>query len=533
MVVAANRLAAEAGLLVLHGGGSAADAAVAVQAVLTLVEPQSSGIGGGAFALYFDAASHGVSSWDGRETAPAAVRPDLFLDHNGQPISHAEAAIGGRAVGVPGTLRMLEALHNAYGRRPWADLFGPAIHLAESGFQVSSRLARQIGEDRANLRHQESASGYFLQAGNPPEPGHLLVNRPLADILRAIAAGGADALYLGPIAADIATAVRTDGNAGLLTTDDLAAYHARRVDPVCALYRGRRICGMGPPSAGGVAVLETLGLLEHFNLPALDPTGVDATQLVIEAERLALADRDRYMADSDFVPAPVRGLLASQYLTARAQLIDIDHAASVVTPGNPSWAGPNLAPEPQQAEHGTSQIVIVDDAGNAISMTTTVQDPFGSRLLVHGFLLNDELTDFSFLPEIDHRPVANRAQPGKRPRSAMAPTLVFDQAGVLRIMVGSPGGGRIISFVLQALIGMLDWGLSPQAAISAGHVVTLGRNVELETGTPAAGLAAQLITRGQHLEVKPLTSGEQAIMITAAGLLGATDPRGEGVALGE
>jgi gamma-glutamyltranspeptidase/glutathione hydrolase len=533
MVTAANRLAAEAGLAILRQGGHAADAAIAVQAVLTLVEPQSSGIGGGAVALYYDAASHNVTSWDGRETAPAAIRPDLFLDHYGQPMPHQQAAVGGRAVGVPGTLRMLEALHHAYGKLPWADLFAPAIHLAEAGFAVSPRLARQISEDRANLTHQGAARAYFFPSDAAPQAGQILVNRPLSDMFTAIAAGGADALYKGQIAADIAAVVRTDPNAGLLTTDDLAAYRAKQREPVCGSYRKQRLCSMGPPSAGGVAVLETLGLLEHFNLPDMPAAGADATYLLIEAERLALADRDRYMADTDFVPAPLRGLLAPNYLTSRAQLIDPERAASAVRAGNPDWAEPDLAPEPPQSEHGTSQIAIVDDAGNAVTMTTTVQDPFGSRLLVHGFLLNDELTDFSFLPQIDGRLIANRAEPGKRPRSAMSPTLVFDHAGALRVLLGSQGGGRIISFVLQALLGMLDWGMSPQAAVSAGHVVTSVDNVLLEADTPAAALAPTLTARGEHVVVSPISSGEQAIMLTKAGILGTADPRGEGVAIGD
>jgi gamma-glutamyltranspeptidase/glutathione hydrolase len=533
MVAAANRLAAEAGLAVLRSGGLAADAAVAIQAVLTLVEPQSSGIGGGAVALYYDAGHRTVTSWDGRETAPAATRPDIFLDHYGQPVRHQQAAIGGRAVGVPGTLRMLEALHSAYGKQNWAGLFTPAIALAEAGFPVSPRLARQISEDRANLRHQDAASAYFFPGDVALAPGQLLVNRPLADALRAVASGGADALYRGPIAAEIATAVRTDPNAGLLTTDDLAAYRARQRAPVCGFYRGERVCSMGPPSAGGVAVLETLGMLQNFDLPRLASNGIEAVYLLIEAERLALADRDHFMADTDFVPAPISGLLAPNYLGDRARLIDLEHAAHSVKAGNPDWAEPNLAPQPQQPEHGTSQIIIIDDAGNALSMTTTVQDPFGSRLLVHGFLLNDELTDFSFQPEIDGRLVANRPEPGKRPRSAMSPTLVFDADGALHVLVGSQGGGRIISFVLQALVGMLDGGLSPAEAVGAGHVVTSGSDVLLEADTPAAALAPELIKRGEHVVIAPISSGEQAVMVTKAGLIGTADPRGEGVALGE
>ena len=533
MVAAANRLAAEAGLAVLRDGGSAADAAVAVQAMLTLVEPQASGFGGGAVALYFDAATHHVSSWDGRETAPAAVRPDLFLERNGQPLSERDAAVGGRAVGVPGTLRMLEALQKEYGKRPWPSLFAAAIRLADAGFAVPPRLAQEIAEQAETLRHQRAAHDYFMPGDTPLAAGALLVNHPLADLLRAIAAGGADALNRGPIAADIAATVRTDPNGGLLTADDLAAYQPKQRDPICRTYRNHFVCSMGPPSGGGVAVLQILGLLSHFDMAALDPAGADAAQALIEAERLANTDRDRYLADIDFVPVPLRGLLAEDYLLARAQGIDLDHANPAPRAGNPDWDGPNLAPQPEQPEHGTSQVVIVDDAGNAISMTTTVQDPFGSRLLVHGAVLNDELTDFSFLPARGGRPVANRVEPGKRPRSSMAPVLVFDADGRLRIVTGSPGGLRIVLYVAQALVGMLDWDLPPQAAIAAPHVGSARMTAELEAGTSATSLSEALVERGQHVDVRAMRSAAQTIEVTPEGLIGAADPRGEGVALGE
>lgn len=538
MIAAAHPLAAAAGLAILRGGGSAVDAAIAAQMVLTLVEPESSGIGGGAFALYYDAASGQMSSWDGRETAPAAAGADLFLDHDGKPMDFYQAGIGGRAVGVPGTLRMLEALHHAHGRLPWERLFADAIQLAEGGFPVSRRLSASIAADAQHLKREPAAAAYFLGPDGAPWPeGHVLVNKPLAETMRAVAAGGADALHRGPLAAEIATAVRADANPGLLTADDLAAYRAKERAPLCGGYHAHRICGMGPPSSGASTVLQTLGLLSHFDLGSFDPHGPDAAYLIVEAERLAYADRAMFLADSDFVRIPLRGLLDPDYLTNRAQLIDLDHANPAPRAGNPAWdlptVGPPQAPALAQQEHGTSHISVIDDAGNAISMTTTVQDAFGSRLLVRGFLLNNELTDFAFVPQRDGRAVANRLEPGKRPRSSMAPTLVFDEMGHLQIVVGSPGGGRIIGYVAQALVAMLDFGESPRQAVAEPHVQTLGSTADLEASTGAASLADALEARGQHAAKLPMESGLQAIEVTPSGLVGGADPRREGVALGD
>ena len=403
MIVAAEPLAAQAGLETLRAGGSAVDAAIAAQLVLTLVEPQASGLGGGAVMLHYAAASRQVTAWDGRETAPAAAGPDLFLAADGQPLRFYDAGTGGRAVGVPGALRMLEAVHRAAGRLPWERLFAPAIALAEAGFPVPARMAAAIAADAERLRSRGASRALFFHPdGTPLQAGETLVNHPLAETLRALAAGGADALHRGALAAAIATAVRTDANPGLLTADDLAAYTPKRREPLCSHYRAWLLCGMGPPSSGGSTVQQTLGLLAHFNLPALAHAGgvmgVDAAHLLVEAGRLAWADRALYLADSDFVPVPLGGLLVPDYLTARSQLIDPDHAMTGVRAGNPHWQAPVLAPAPAQPEHGTSQVSAVDDAGNAVSLTTTVQDAFGARLVVGGFVLNNELTDFSPLP---------------------------------------------------------------------------------------------------------------------------------------
>lgn len=538
MIVAAEPLAAAAGQEVLRAGGSAVDAAIAAQLVLALVEPQSSGLGGGAVMLHYDAATGKVSAWDGRETAPAAAGPDLFLTADGHELGMRDAGVGGRAVGVPGALRMLEAAHKAYGHLPWERLFADAIRLAERGFPVPPRMAAAIAGDAAFLGSRPASRAFFFRRdGTPLTEGTMLVNRPLADTLRAIAAGGADALHRGTLAAAIATAVRTDANPGLLTADDLAAYVPKRREPVCGPYRIWVVCGMGPPSSGGPTVLQILGLLAHFDMGgmahAAGVPGLEAAHLLVEAGRLAWADRALYLADSDVVRVPLRGLLAPDYLTMRAQLIDPDRAMIHVRAGNPDWEAPDLAPAPPRPEHGTSHISVVDDRGNAVALTTTVQDVFGARLLVGGFLLNDELTDFAFVPSVAGRPVANRVEPGKRPRSSMAPTLVLDRAGRVRFVLGSVGGARIIGDVAQALVELLDWDADPATAAAAAHVATLGEAAELEAGTGAAALAPLLEARGQKVHAYPSSSGLGIIAVGADGLAGAADPRREGVAAGD
>ncbi|MCG7362273.1 gamma-glutamyltransferase [Roseomonas sp. ACRSG] len=535
MVAAAHPLAAEAGLAMLRQGGTALDAAIAAQAVLTLVEPQSSGIGGGALLMHWNATHRRVSAWDGRETAPAAATPGLFLKPDGTPMAFYEAVLSGRSVGVPGVMPMLAAAHAVEGRLPWADLLAPAIRLAEEGFAVSPRLAAQIATDAERLkRNPEAAAYFFAPDGSPLPAGTILKNPALAQTLRALAERGAAALQTGPIAAAIVEGVQKhgDGNNGM-TAADLAAYSPKQRTPVCGPYRVFTVCGFPPPSSGGVAVAQILGVLEHFPLSHLDPRGADAAHLIGEAGRLAFADRNLYLADSDFVPVPLRGLLEPGYLTLRAQLVDPDHAIASPRAGNPRWRDASLAPQPAQPEYGTSHLSIVDAAGNAVSMTTTVEDAFGARLMVAGFFLNNELTDFSFRPEVNGRPVANRVQGGKRPRSSMAPTLVFNQDGTLFATLGSPGGARIIGYVAQALTGLLDWKLDPQAAVSLPHVGTTGIELELEANTGAAGMEAALKQRGHAVTVRPMDSGLQAVVVTPAGLLGGADPRREGVAVGD
>jgi gamma-glutamyltranspeptidase/glutathione hydrolase len=534
MVVAAHPLAAAAGRHMLRDGGTALDAAIAVQAVLSLVEPQSSGLGGGALLLHWDAGAHRVSAWDGRETAPAAATPDLFL-RDGRPLAFHAAAVGGRAVGVPGALRMLEAAHRAQGRLPWAALFAPAIALAEQGFPVSARLSRQIAADQERLATDPAARAlYFTAEGAPLPPGALLRNPALAATLRALAERGANALHEGPIAAAIATAVQGHpSNPGGMTTADLATYRPQRRDAICTPYRLYVVCGFPPPSSGGATVAMTLGLLAPQNIGALAPESLQAAHWLGQAGRLAFADRNRYLADADFVPVPLAGLLAPDYLAARARLLRADQALATPSPGEPSTAPPALASQPPQREGGTSHMSIADAAGNAVAMTTTVEDVFGARLMVGGFLLNNQLTDFSFLPKIEGRLVANRVQPGKRPRSSMSPTLVFNRQGGLEAVLGSAGGGRIIGHVTQALVALLDWGLTPDQAVALPHVAALDARMELEADTPAAELAPALRDRGFPVEVRPNFSGLNIIRAAPGGWLGGSDPRREGVALGE
>ena len=539
MVAAANPLAAQAGYDVLAEGGSAADAMVAVQFVLNLVEPQSSGIGGGAFLVAYDADSGSLRTFDGRETAPLAADESLFLDPAGERLGFWDAVVGGRSVGTPGTLKLMETAHRRYGRLDWARLLEPAITLAEQGFAVSPRLAAMLANDRVaeRLRTFPAAREYFYPGGTALGAGDRLANPAFAETLRTVAAEGAGAFYTGPIAQDIVAAVRgAEGNPGLLSEDDLAAYAVIERDPVCAAYRGRRVCGMGPPSSGALTVGQILRLLEHFDMPSLGPDSPEAWHLFIEASKLAYADRALYMADSDFVSVPTAGLLDDTYMTQRAQLISRDAALEApAAAGNPPWREARAYGAHDGLDlPGTSHVSIIDGEGNAMSLTTTIETGFGSTLMVRGFLLNNELTDFSFAPaDALGRPIANRVQPGKRPRSSMAPTIVLDENGKVELLIGSPGGSRIIAYVAKTLVAVLDWDMDVQSAIDLPHIANRNGATDLEAGTAAQALGEALAARGHETLVRDLNSGLHGIRVTVDGLVGGADPRREGVVLGD
>lgn len=543
MVAAANPLATQAGAQMLREGGSAIDAAVAVQMVLTLVEPQSSGIGGGALMVHFD--GQRVQAFDGRETAPMAVNESLFLQPDGKPLPFIDAVVGGRAVGTPGVLRLLALAHAQHGRLPWARLFEPAILLAEQGFAISPRLATLIRADR-HLALDPAARAHFFEAdGRPKAAGTVLKNPRLATTLREIAQQGVKAFYQGELALAMVNKVREHPrNAGLLSLDDLARYRAKERAALCFDHRQVRICGAPPPSSGTVALGQVLGMLAPMNLAALPPVrGPDgrwtlqppAVHAYSEAARLAYADRALYLADPDFIDVPVDGLLAPAYLLQRRGLIgerSMGAAAAGQPPGSPplSWA-PDQSPE----RPSTSHISVVDTQGHALSMTTTIEDAFGARQMVGGFLLNNQLTDFSFVARDEQgRPVANRVQGGKRPRSSMTPLLVFDRAsGQLLMTLGSPGGSAIINYVGKVLLGTLDWGLNVQDAISLPNFGSRNGPTELEAGRVDPALAPALAARGHTVRLIEQTSGLQGIERTPQGWFGGADPRREGVAIGD
>ena len=553
-VAAANPLATEAGLQILRAGGSAVDAAVAVQMVLALVEPQSSGIGGGAFLLHWDGKS--VQAWDGRETAPAAADERLFMLPSGQPMALSQAIAGGRAVGVPGAVRMLEAAHQQHGRLPWARLFEPAIALAEQGFQISPRLHSQLRYDVSLKSDLRAAAYFFGPNGQPLAVGYRLRNPAMAQLLRAIATQGSRALHEGPAAADMVARVQGHArNPGRLGLADLAAYRPVLRAPICTDWKARyRVCGMPPPSSGHLAVMQILGLLEHAWPPSPSTAGgaalqsglpsVDWLHAYTESARLAFADRDRYVADPDFVSAPGgnwQTLLAPAYLRQRADLIG-PRSMGVAEPGAPGLTPIAQGTAAHTPEHGTSHISIVDSQGQALAMTTTIEAVWGSGILSDGgsglpggFLLNNQLTDFSMRPtDAQGRPIANRVQPGKRPRSSMSPTLVFDRlTGQLLMSLGSPGGPAIIHFTAKTLIGTLDWGLNAQQAINLPNFGSFNGPTVLEEGRFPTATVTALQQRGHAVVQFPLTSGLQAIQRSADGWFGGADPRREGVVMGD
>ena len=582
-VAAANPLATDAGYQILKAGGSAVDAAVAVQMVLGLVEPQSSGIGGGAFLLYQDGKSGGkMESFDGRETAPAAATESLFIGKDGKPMAFADAVVGGRSVGVPGTVRMLELAHKQHGKLPWATLFQPAIALAEGGFKVSPRLNTLLAAEK-NLKNDPVAAAYFYDAAGAAWPvGHVLKNPAYAAVLRGIAKDGSKALLEGAVAQAIVDKVRNHPtNAGALSLQDLANYAAKKRDPLCFDYKVEpetyQICGMPPPSSGAIAIGQILGILNNTPAPhlPLDSTTVPTAaeflssewlHLYLEASRLAFADRAQYVADPDFVTAPAgswQEMLNPVYLVQRAKLIGEKSMktasagiplpyAAIKTSAN-STHNFKYAPMPDQIEYGTSHISIIDAVGNALAMTTTIEGAFGSMQMVNpfnnaspnlsgGFLLNNELTDFSFAPtDAAGKPIANRVEPGKRPRSSMSPTLVIDKTtGQVIMSAGSPGGALIIHFTAKTLYGMLNWSMNAQEAINLPNFGSLNGPSILEAKRFPSAVVEALKAKGHEVREIEMTSGLQAIERTTSsgaatydGFFGGADPRREGVVLGD
>lgn len=534
MVASANPLASKAGERIIQSGGNAIDAMVAVQTVLGLVEPQSSGIGGGAFLVYWDNKKQSLTTFDGRETAPSAATPTLFQDEKGQPLKMLDAIIGGLSVGTPGTLRLMHDTHARYGNLSWRTVLTPAIELAENGFEVSPRLSKMIAKDAGHLRFYKNSYQYFFNDdGSPLKMGDILRNHQYAETLKLVAQD-IDNFYQGDIADDIVSAVQNAAkNPGVLSKDDLIDYRIEERKPVCAPYRQFSICGMGPPSSGAITVGQILGILSNFSLKDLGKDNIESWRLIGDASRLAFADRNRYIADNDFFPVPVEGLLNPNYLRSRAELIPKKGAMKKISAGKPEFTHAKLLP-PLLADDesielaSTTHFSIVDKEGNIVSITSTIENGFGSRLMTRGFLLNNELTDFSFATHRHGVPIANRVEPRKRPRSSMAPTIVMLN-GKPYMAIGSPGGNRIIGYVVKTIIAHLDWGLNIQSAINLPHLVNRFGIYELESNTEAENFKPFLEQMGFEVNIQELTSGLHGIVIDQGKLEGGADPRREGM----
>ena len=536
MIVAGHPLAAEAGLDMLRAGGGAIDAAIAAEMVLSLVEPQSSGIGGGAFLIHYAAESGAIDTYDGRETAPKSANPYMFLDGTGKPRDHHDAAIGGMAVGVPGLLRMLEMAHKEYGRLPWRDLFKPAIDLAGKGFPISKRLARLIAGAKGLSESPVAGVYFFNNDGTPKAEGELLRNPDLADTLERVAREGAGAFHGGDIAKAIVKAVGgAPRNPSGMKVSDIEAYKAKKRPPVCLPYRAWLVCGIGPPSSGGITTLQILGMVQNFDLAALGPDSLEAVHLIAEAGALAFADRDAYIADPDFVAVPAAALLDPEYLRLRATGITPGTAWGRRQPGMPgksAWL-PMAIGETHEG-FSTTHLSVIDGQGNAVALTASNAWTFGSRLMVRGFILNNQLTDFAFRPNTrDGALIANRAMPGKRPRSSMAPTLVFDGRGRVVMAIGSPGGTSIIGYVTKALIAALDWKLNIQSAVDSANFLSRNDGLRIEAGTRLEKMVPALEKIGHQVKLFNRASGLNGIFVNEGGLEGGADKRREGVALGD
>ncbi len=532
MIAAAHPLAVDAGLAMLARGGSAIDAAIAVQAMLNLVEPQSSGIGGGGFLLHWDEKQQNLSVYDGRETAPAGTKADLFMDKNNQPRSFIEAVLGGQSVGVPGLVAMLARAHDHHGRLPWADLFAPAIKQARRGVKISRRLAQLIAFDPFLKKSSEARKLFFRQTESglaPRKQGDVFKNPQFADTLTLIADKKLDGFYRGPLAEKITQAV---GGRNGFSGQDLAAYRTKMRDVICGAYRKYKICAMPPPSSGGITLLQILGILEHFDLAQYRSNSAQAIHLISEASRLAYADRGHYIADPDFFPVPVKKMLAPDYLRQRAELINPKKAQAKFS------AGHLLTPRPpsqdERALPSTTHISILDPQGNAVALTSSIEGPFGSHIMVGGFFLNNELTDFSFRPQLRGQKIANAPAAHKRPLSSMTPTFIFAPDGKLFAVIGSPGGRRIIAYVAQTIIALIDGQKSMQEAIALPRHTALGAAnrqadmIEVESGTQLEKIIPQLEALGHRVKAVSLVSGLHGIKITKDDVTGGADPRRDG-----
>lgn len=532
MASAANPLAVKAGEQILAKGGSAVDAAITMQLVLGLVEPQSSGIGGGLFLLHWDKQKNSLTSIDGRETAPAAAGPDLFVQ-NGKLMSWREAFVGGKAVGVPGVIKALELAHQQHGVLPWAELFTPAIEIAEQGFTVSPRLAGLLKANwNPGLDKFALSAAYFKTEDQWLPVGFVRKNPDYATLLKKIAKQGSQAFYQGDNAKALVEAVQQAAvNAGKITLADVTAYQPKQREPLCIPYREFKICSMAPPSSGGLAVLQMMGMLSHYPLAKLKPNSVEAIHLISQAGKLAFADRERFAADPDFVKVPVQGLLAADYLKQRAGLFTAPEGAAAVA-GQPQGAEP-LASGNAIEFANTSHLSVVDSKGNAVSMTTSIENAFGSGLFVNGYLLNNQLTDFSLQAKVDGYWVANRVEAKKRPRSSMAPMMVFDKDGSLVYITGSPGGSRIINYVAQNLVAVLDWKMDAQQAANLPRFTHRNDGLVLEQNTNLSQLVPALLELGYKPKLADLNSGIHAVEVKKDRLEGAADPRREGIAAGQ
>lgn len=535
MLATANPYATQAGFEVLQAGGNAVDAAIAVQLVLGLVEPQSSGLGGGAIAMVWDNKQKKLYALDGRETAPMGATPTMFLDDKGEPLKFLDAVIGGKSVGTPGTPALLGAMHSTFGSKPWPSLFQSAIVLAENGFTVTDHMAQQVAENAEGLKQFAGTRDYFFTKEGAPLPAGFKRDNPeYAKTLKLFAEKGVQAFYGGELGqAIVDTVTQSPVSQGTLSMADFKRYRVAMRETVCVPYRAHDVCGMGPPTSGGITVGQILGLLRPFDLKGLGPNNPESWRLIGDASRLAFADRGRYIADSDFVPVPTQALINEAYLAERAKLLQDGKRLEKTEPGNPT---PNAAAawaddEPLELP-STSHFVVADAQGNIVSMTTTIENGFGSRLWTRGFLLNNELTDFSFKPEENGAPVANRIEPGKRPRSSMSPTIIFKN-GNPYMAIGSPGGSRIINYTAQAIIAHLDWGMDVQQAIAMPHLANRFGDYDVEEKTSAVDMKAGLEALGYKVNVTNMNSGLHGIVYTAEGIQGGADPRRDGTVLGE